>query len=64
MEVRVFRYLCLKNKLVSSAKMKNLANFDELTLSLMYMIKSNGHRLDPWETPHVIDSRVEFTPLT
>ena len=42
MEVRVFRSLCLKNKFVSSAKMKNLANFDELTMSLMYMIKSSG----------------------
>ena len=64
MEVRVFRSLCLKNKLVSSAKMKNVANFDELTISLMYMIKSSGPRMDPWGTPHVIGSRVEFTPLT
>ena len=52
MEVRVFRSLCLKNKLVSSAKMINLANFDELTISLMYMIKSSGPRMDPWGTPH------------
>ena len=29
--------------------MKNLANFDELTMSLMYMIKSSGPRMDPWE---------------
>ena len=49
MEVRVFRSLCLKNKLVSSAKMNNLANFDELTISLMYMIKSSGPRMDPWK---------------
>ena len=64
MEVSVFRSLCLKNKLVSSAKMKNLANFDELTISLMYMIKSSGPRMYPWGTPYVIGIRVEFTPLT
>ena len=40
--------------------MKNLANFDELTMSLMYVIKSSGPRMDPWGTPHVIGSRVEF----
>ena len=44
--------------------MKNLANSDELTTSLMYMIKSSGPRMDPWGTPHVIGRRVEFTPLT
>ena len=64
MEVRVFRSLCLKNKLVSFAKMKNVINFDELTILLMYMIKSSGPRMDSWGTPHVIDSRVEFTSLT
>ena len=64
MKVRVFRSLSLKNKFVSSAKMKNLGNFDELTMSLVYMIKSSGPRMDPWGTPHVIGSRVEFTPLT
>ena len=53
----------IKNKMVSSAKMNNLANFDELTLSLMYMIKSCGPRMDPWRTPHIIYGRVEFTPL-
>ena len=40
MEVRVFRSLCLKNKLMSSAATINLANLDELTISLMYMIKA------------------------
>ena len=64
MEVRVFRSLCLKNKFVSSARIKKLANFDELTMSLMYMIKSSGPRMDPRGTPHVIGSRVEFAPLT
>ena len=59
MEVSVFRSLCLKNKLVSSAKMINLANVDELTISLMYMIKSSGPRMNPWGTPHVIGSRVD-----
>ena len=44
--------------------MLNLANLDEITISLMYMIKSSGPRMDLWGTPHVIDSRVEFTSLT
>ena len=63
MKVRVFRSLCIKNKLVSSAKMKNLANFDELTISLMYMIKNSGPRMDPLGTPRFIGGRVDFTPL-
>ena len=61
MEVRGFRSLCLTNILVSSAKMINLANLDKLTISLMYMIKSSGQRMDPWGNPHVIGSSVEFT---
>ena len=32
MEVTDFRSLCLKNKLLSSAKIINLANLDELTI--------------------------------
>ena len=50
--------------MVSSAKMINLANLDELTILLMYILKSSGPRMDPWGTPHVIGSRVEFAPLT
>ena len=42
-----FRSLSLKNKLVSSAKMINLASLDELTISLMYMIKSSDPIMYP-----------------
>jgi hypothetical protein len=51
---KTFKFLCLKNKFVSSANIMKLASFEEFTMSFMYTIKSRGPKIEPWGTPHFI----------
>ena len=48
-----------KKRFVSSANRMSLASDDTLQISLIYIKKSKGPKIEPWGTPQVIYSRDE-----
>ena len=61
---REVRFLCLQNKLVSSANKWKSKTLEQWWKSLIYNKKRIGPRTDPWGTPHEILTELEVTPFT
>ena len=56
----VFKFLCLKKRFVSSAKIMKIAAFEELMISFMYTMNSRGPRIDPWGTRILFVSNMSY----
>jgi hypothetical protein len=52
--IRLFKFVSLINRLVSSANIIMLNSLETLTMSLIYKMNKRGPRMDPWGTPHLI----------